>query len=164
MKKKKRSLIIPCLIYRLQTMFSSALEKVILTQGNVVPTAQISSTFLFFSFFAAVLPLPGAMKHFSLFISKILCVCLVGFLQGGRVMISRSQWPTQGALNQRAGSGGFHPAKMSFISFRSVAFKVCCEQFDRYLFYSTACERGCTEFVVGIDRVGLNIVLNRTGH
>lgn len=114
-----------------------------------------------FPFLSAVLPLPGAMKHFSLFISKILCVRLVGFLQGGRVMISRSQRPTRSALNQRGGSGGFRPAQMSFISSRSVAFKMCYEQFNKYLFslalVSTS-ERGCAEFFVGIDHVNYYIV------
>lgn len=80
-------------------------------------------------------------------------------------MISRSQWPTQGALNQRGSSGGFRPAQMSFISSKSVAFKVFCEQFNKYLFPLTlanAAEHGCAEFFVGIDHVGLIIGLNCT--
>lgn len=117
-------------------MFSSAFgKKSNLNTGQCCSHGLNTEPFFFFfcSFFlSAVLPLPGAMKHFSLFIWKILCVCLVGFLQGGRVMISRSQRPTQGALNQRGGSGGFRPAQMSFISSRSVAFKVYCEKFNKY--------------------------------
>lgn len=94
-----------------------------------------------FFFFFALLPLLGAMKQFSLFISKILCVCLVGFLQAGRVMISRSEWPTQGALNQRGGSGEFCPAHMSFISSRSVDFKVAMSYLIGFCFSRTARER-----------------------
>lgn len=82
------------------------------------------------------------------------------------MMISRSQRPTQGALNQRRGSGGFHPAQMLFISSRSVAFKVCCETFI-YLFSLPlvgAAEHGSAESFVGINHVGLITGLNYTHH
>lgn len=80
------------------------------------------------------------------------------------MMISRSQRPAQGALNQRGGSGGFRPAQMSFISSRSVSFKVCCEQYLFSLPLASAAEHGCAELFVGIDHVGLIISLNRTKH
>lgn len=110
------------------------------------------NTFFFFFLPSSLCLAP--LKQFSLFISKILCVCLVGFLQAGRVMISRSQRPTQGALNQRGGSGGFRPAQMSFISSRSVAFKVAMSNLiDFYISppLESAAEHGCAEFFVGID-------------
>lgn len=69
-------------------------------------------------------------------------------------MISRSQRPTRGALNQRGGSGGFRPAQMSFISSRSVAFKVAMSNLiDFYISppLESAAEHGCAEFFVGID-------------
>lgn len=69
-------------------------------------------------------------------------------------MISRSQRPTQGALNQRGGSGGFRLAQMSFISSRSVAFKVAMSNLiDFYISppLESAAEHESAEFFVGID-------------